>query len=121
LRNAAAELPLEPAAIRANPGPLFEQWVGIELWKRLRYLGSGRLHYLRTRAGAEVDFIVARAGRLVPIDVKWTERPTKGDARHLRTFLDEHPGKARHGYVVCRCPAPLAIDDRVTALPWSCL
>ena len=117
VRNAAAELPLEAAAVRANPGPLFEQWVGIELWKRLQYLGSGKLHYLRTKAGAEVDFIVARAGRLVPIEVKWTERPTKGDARHLRTFLDEHPGKARQGYVVCRCPVPLAIDDRVTALP----
>jgi len=121
VRNAAAELPLEAAAVRANPGPLFEQWVGIELWKRLQYMGTGKLHYLRTKAGAEVDFIVARAGRLVPIEVKWTERPTRGDARHLRTFLDEHPARARHGYVVCRCPSPLAIDDRVTAIPWSCL
>jgi predicted AAA+ superfamily ATPase len=121
VRNAAAELPLEAAAVRANPGPLFEQWVGIELWKRLQYMGAGKLHYLRTKAGAEVDFIVARAGRLVPIEVKWTERPTRGDARHLRTFLDEHPASAKHGYVVCRCPAPLAIDDRVTAIPWSCL
>jgi predicted AAA+ superfamily ATPase len=121
VRNAAAELPLEAAAVRANPGPLFEQWVGIELWKRLQYLGSGKLHYLRTKAGAEVDYIVARAGRLVPIEVKWTERPTRGDARHLRTFLDEHPGKARQGYLVCRCATPLALDDRVTALPWSCL
>jgi predicted AAA+ superfamily ATPase len=121
VRNAAAELPLQAAAVRANPGPLFEQWVGIELWKRLQYLASGKLHYLRTKAGAEVDFIVARAGRLVPVEVKWTERPTEHDARHLRVFLDEHPRQARHGYIVCRCPEPLAIDDRITALPWWCL
>jgi hypothetical protein len=63
----------------------------------------------------------ARAGRLVPIEVKWTERPTRNDARHLLTFLDEHPGRATRGYVVCRCPVPLEIDDRVTALPWSSL
>ena len=75
VRNAAAELPLEPAAVRANPGPVFEQWVGIELWKRLQYLGGGKLHYLRTKAGAEVDFIIARGGRLIPIEVKWTEHP----------------------------------------------
>ena len=50
VRNAAAELPLEIAAVRANPGPLFEQWVGIELWKRLQYLGGGKLHYLRSKA-----------------------------------------------------------------------
>jgi len=121
VRNAAAELPLEAATVRANPGPVFEQWVGIELWKRLQYLGGGKLHYLRTKAGAEVDFIIARGGRLIPIEVKWTEHPAPGDARHLLTFLDEHPNDARHGYVVCRCTAPLALTDRVTALPWSLL
>lgn len=119
VRNAAAELPLQTAAVRANPGPIFEQWVGIELWKRLQYLGSGKLHYLRSKAGAEVDFIIARGHRLIPIEVKWTEHPTPGDARHLLTFLDEHPKRARHGYVICRCTAPLALTDRVTALPWS--
>jgi len=121
VRNAAAELPLETAAVRANPGPVFEQWVGIELWKRLQYLGGGKLHYLRTKAGAEVDFIVARGGRLIPIEVKWTEHPAPGDARHLLTFLNEHSKRARHGYVICRCTAPLALTDRVTALPWFLL
>ena len=121
VRNAAAELPLEAAAARANPGPLFEQWVGVELWKRLQYLGSGKLHYLRTKAGAEVDFVIARGGRLIPIEVKWTERPTVRDARHLLTFLDEHRKRAPRGWLICRCTAPLALTDRVTALPWSCL
>jgi predicted AAA+ superfamily ATPase len=121
VRNAAAELPLEAAAARANPGPLFEQWVGIELWKRLQYLGSGKIHYLRTKAGAEVDFIIARGGRLIPIEVKWTEHPSVRDARHLLTFLDEHRKRARKGWLICRCTTPLALTDRVTALPWSCL
>lgn len=121
VRNAAAELPLQPSAVQANPGPLFEHWVGVELWKRLQYLGGGTLHYLRTKAGAEIDYIVARAGRLIPIEVKWTEHPSLFDARHLRTFLDEHPRQARYGYVICRCSEPLALDDRVMALPWSLL
>jgi predicted AAA+ superfamily ATPase len=121
VRNAAAELPFEVAAVRADPGPLFEQWVGIELWKRLQYLGGGKLHYLRTKGGAEIDFIVARRGRLTPIEVKWTEQPTLGDARHLATFMREHPKRALHGYLICRCPVPLALSDRITALPWSAL
>jgi hypothetical protein len=50
-----------------------------------------------------VDFIAARGNRLVPIEVKWTEHPTRGDARHLLTFLDEHPGRARKGWLICRC------------------
>jgi hypothetical protein len=66
-----------------------------------------------------VDFIVERGNRLIPIEVKWTEHPTRGDARHLLAFLDEYPGRARMGWLICRCSAPLALTDRVTALPWS--
>ncbi len=121
VRNAAAELPLTPSLAKADPGPLFEQWVTIELWNRLQYLGSGKLHYLRTKAGAEVDLIIARNGKHVPIEVKWTERPGSNDARHLHSFLDDHPTTSKHGYIVCRCPAPLAISPRVTAIPWSAL
>ena len=105
-------------AVRANPGPVFEQWVGIELWKRLSHLGSGKLHYLRTKSGAEVDFIIEHGDRLIPIEVKWTENPTIHDARHLKTFLREHPKRSRQGYVVCRCRRPLQLEERVVAIPW---
>lgn len=118
VRHAAAGLPLVEATVQANPGPIFEQWVGAELWKRLQYLGNGRLHYLRTKAGAEVDFIVERGGRLTPIEAKWSERPDLSEARHLLSFLEEHPRRAEHGYLVCRCAAPLRLHERVTALPW---
>jgi predicted AAA+ superfamily ATPase len=118
VRNATAELTCSHDTVLANPGPLFEQWVGIELWKRLQYLGRGRLHYLRTKAGAEVDFIVALDNRLLPIEVKWTDTPTLEDARHLRAFLDEQPRTAQHAWVVCRCERPLRLEDRITAIPW---
>jgi len=121
VRHAAAELPLHTATVRANPGPVFEHWVGVEIWKRLQYLGSGRLHYLRTKAGAEVDFIVEQGTRLTPIEVKWTDNPSLSDARHLLTFLREHPRRARHGYIICRSSAPLRLHDSVTALPWFSL
>jgi predicted AAA+ superfamily ATPase len=121
VRNAAAGLTPSRETVRANPGPLFEQWVGIELWKRLQYLGRGQLHYLRTRQGAEVDFIVEQINRLTPIEVKWTEHPTLQDARHLVNFLDEHPKQAKRGYLICRCARPMEIQDRVIALPWHCL
>jgi predicted AAA+ superfamily ATPase len=104
--------------VLANPGPLFEQWVGIELWKRLQYLGRGRLHYLRTKGGAEIDFIVDLDKRLLPIEAKWTDSPTLDDARHLRAFLDEQPRNAPRGWVVCRCDRPLQLDARITAIPW---
>jgi predicted AAA+ superfamily ATPase len=56
--------------------------------------------------------------KLVPVEVKRTERPTERDTRHLRAFLAEHPRQAPRGYVVCRCPEPLALDERIRAIPW---
>ncbi|MDP9014502.1 MAG: ATP-binding protein [Pseudomonadota bacterium] len=121
VRHAAAGLEVSRATVLSNPGPLFEQWVGLELWRRLQYLGQGELSYLRTRDGAEIDFLVERKGRVTPIEVKWTERPTLSDARHLIAFLKEHPEQAKQGYIVCRCPRPLALADNIIALPWFCL
>jgi len=121
VRHAAAGLTATRDVVNVSPGPVFEQWVGIELWKRLQYLGEGRLYHLRTKDGSEVDFVVERESTLTPIEVKWTDRPSLQDARHLLAFLSEHPIEAKHGYVVCRCPRPTQLHDRVTALPWFCL
>ena len=102
----------------ADPGPLFEQWVGIELWKRLQYLGRGALTYWRTKHGAEIDFIVQLGKRIIPVEVRWTENPTLGDARHLRAFLADAPRGAKTGYVVCRCERPRQLAPNIVALPW---
>jgi hypothetical protein len=55
---------------------------------------------------------------LLPIEVKWTDRPDLADARHLRIFLDEHKKKAREGLVICRCPQPLELAPNIRAVPW---
>jgi len=121
VRHAAAGLKPSIETVKSNPGPIFEQWVGIELWQRLQYLGAGKLYHQRTRDGAEVDFIIEHGGGLTPIEVKWTENPTLHDARHLLPFLQEKKQEAKHGYVICRCPRPLQLHDQITALPWFCL
>ncbi|MBI5850690.1 MAG: ATP-binding protein [Planctomycetes bacterium] len=118
VRHAAAGLKPSHSTVHAAPGPIFEQWVGIELWKRLQYRGRGGLHYLRTKDGAEVDFVVDDGKSVTPIEVKWSERPTLADARHLRTFLDEHTSTSKRGLIVCRCARPMQLDERVTAIPW---
>ena len=103
VRHAASGTRPGPDVVLTDPGRFLEHWVIGELWKRLQYLGEGSLHYLRTKDGAEIDAIVEQAGALIPIEVKWTARPGKGDATELERFIGETRG-ARHGYVVCRCP-----------------
>jgi hypothetical protein len=53
--------------------------------------------------------------------VKHTEHPTLSDARHVLDFLAEQGPRARQGFVICRTPHPLKLQDRVTALPWASL
>ena len=81
------------------------------------------MNFLVTRSydGAEVDYIVEHNGKLTPVEVKWTDRPSLADARHLLTFLDEHQRKAKRAFIVCRCSRPLHLHDQVTAIPWFCL
>jgi predicted AAA+ superfamily ATPase len=121
VRNAAAGITPSVEAVKGNTGVLFEQWVGLELWKRLQYLGNGHLYYQRTRDGAEIDFIIEQNNRLVPIEVKWSEHPNLQDARHLLTFLGEHSNQAKHGYIICRCAMPMEIHEKILALPWYLL
>lgn len=121
VRNAAAGLNPSIETVYANPGPLFEQWVGIELWKRLQYMRSGTLNYQRSKDGSEIDYIIEQEGNLIPIEVKWTEHPSSSDVSHLMKFLAENPRSAFHGYIICRANQPLKINEQVTAIPWFCL
>jgi predicted AAA+ superfamily ATPase len=118
VRHAACGLTPGPDIVESDPGRLFEKWVGIEIWKRLQYAGGGRLSYYRTKDGAEVDFVVEMGKRLVPIEVKWTERPSSRDATHVVRFLKDH-ARAKEGYVICRTPRPERLCENVVALPWN--
>lgn len=118
VRNAATELPLEGRIAEDVAGPLLEQWVGQELVSRASYRGRGhRVSFWRTSHGPEVDYVWETPREDVPIEVKWTARPRPTDARHLEKFLDEYTGRARRGLLVCRCPAPQQLTERVRAVP----
>jgi predicted AAA+ superfamily ATPase len=120
VRNAAADLPLSGRLTSDEGGPLLEHWVAQELIARASYLGRRhRVSFWRTSTGLEVDFVWEGPREDLPIEVKWTERPRPEDARHLEKFLDEYPGRARRGLVVCRCPEPQQLTKRVRAIGWE--
>lgn len=118
VRNAALGLPLAEGLVRSEPGRLFEHWAGCQLWRNLSYSKGGRLEYYRTSDGAEVDFIVREGENIIPIEVKWTENPSRKDARHLKAFMADQPERCGRGFIVSRCPYVLDLGDSVTAIPW---
>ena len=55
-------------------GGLFEQWVGLELVHMLRiYPERSQVMFWRDADGLEVDWIVERNDKYIPIEVKWTK------------------------------------------------
>ena len=120
VRNAAAQLTLSSHVPAELGGPLLEHFVAQDLLARAAYAGRGhRLSFWRTTYGVEVDFVWETPKEDVPIEVKWTTRPRPVDARHLETFLGEFKGRSRRGLLVCRCPEPQQLTERVRAIPWD--
>ncbi len=101
-------------------GPLFEQWVGLEL-RRLMQLNSqnGQVKFWRDTGGPEVDWVIEASSRYCPVEVKWTATPTPSDVRHLKAFMNEYSDRVSQGYVVCRTPKPMMLSDNITAIPWQ--
>ena len=121
VRHAAARLAPSAATVLASPGPIFEQWVVLELHRRCQYLGAGSLTHYRTRGGMEIDCILTLDGRHYPIEAKWTDRPDAADAKHVAAFLADRGKQAPCGFVVCRTKHAQQIAPNVLALPWQLL
>jgi len=98
-------------------GRLLEQWVGLELLRSMRQT-SGHLRFWRDPDGPEVDWVIETEGRLIPIEVKWTQSPSAKDARHLQTFLKEYP-EAEQALIICRTPHTLKLGAQIRAIPWQ--
>lgn len=77
-----------PTSDRADRGSLLENLVFGELVKSLNPL-LDRFHYWRSTAGAEVDFVVVREGRLVAVEVKAGD-PRGRLSRSARSFIDAY-------------------------------
>jgi predicted AAA+ superfamily ATPase len=80
---------------RQDKGALLETLAFVELTKALPL--DAQLHYWRAKGGAEVDFVVVRGNRMVPIEVRAGDRGRV--SRSLRSFVDAYQPEA--AFVAC--------------------
>jgi uncharacterized protein len=99
-------------------GHLFEQFIVLELIRQTRLHKKYKIYYWRDPSGPKVDCVIQNNGTLVPIEIKYTDRPNPSDAKHLRTFINEYD-EAEQGFIVCRAPRKMKIADNVIAIPWQ--
>lgn len=74
--------------------------------------------YWRTRAGAEVDFVIEHASGLLPIEVKSTHRPRTIDAQGLLAFREEYGDRVRGALLLHGGDSTFWISKDVLAAPW---
>jgi len=75
------------------------------------------LYYWRTASGQEVDFVLEVGDKVLPVEVKVSQKPTPKDARGLLAFLEEYP-EAPGGLLLYGGEEVFPLVNRVVAAPW---
>jgi uncharacterized protein len=76
---------------RLDRGPLFENWVASEIRKHLDPLNPASvLRYWRSKAGAEVDFVIEGTSGLVGVEFKATAMRRPELSRSARSFIEAY-------------------------------
>ena len=110
--------PTDPAR-----GQLLESFVFNELHRQTTWsIDEVRLHHLRDRDGAEIDFIAETTdGRFVAIEVKSAPVVTRSDIRWLTWLRKKASDDFVCGVVLHTGNRSYRLDDRLLALPVSSL
>lgn len=104
-------------------GKVLENFVVGELKKQATWnTPDVQLYHFRTAGGDEVDIVLEdRAGNVVGVEVKWSDKPEQRDMNGL-CLLRDHVGKRFvRGIVLSMYPGHVGVDDRISLLPINAL
>ena len=106
----------------SRQGALLESWVAGELTKALAIGDLGaRLHFWRTHAGQEVDFVLELGERLVGIDVKMSQTVSLRDLSGLRAFRETFGDRVVACRVLYMGGDVRAVDRQTAVVPLDIL
>jgi uncharacterized protein len=81
-------------------------------------LQNTEILYWRTTTGEEVDLVIETEGKVLPIEIKSTNRPRIKDAMNLLAFQNEYGADARAGLLLHTGTAIEWLTPKVLAVPW---
>jgi predicted AAA+ superfamily ATPase len=110
-------------ALRQNmAGALLETLVAQHL---LAFCDTSRratsLFHYRTHAGAEVDLVLSRGRRLLPLEVKLSSTVRPPEARGMQSFLQDFRGSAPFGVVLYAGLEAVPVARGIVAVPVTAL
>lgn len=99
-------------------GPLVETWVHANLAAHAE-LGEppAQLHFYRTHAQAEVDFVVVRGRRMLGLEVKASATVRPGDAKGIEDLASQFPRECPFGLVLYLGRSVLPLTEHAAAVP----
>jgi len=111
----------ESLAVSPNLGAIFETWVVNYFQQQCATLDvQPNWYHWRTAAGAEVDLVIEKNGKLYPIEAKCKTNLSKGDLSGLRAFRETYPKeKVMPALVIYAGKELFKLDEETTAIPWN--
>lgn len=101
-------------------GQLFETIVLGEVVRRFHNEGNiPRIFWWRTSYGEEVDFIIERKGKIIPVEVKMTSKTNRDLARSLFSFSKTFSGEIKKSILVNLADRPMSLGDMIESLPFE--
>jgi len=101
-------------------GAIFETAVVSEVLKTLTNRGGeARLFFWRTGKGEEVDLVIAKGDKLIPVEIKASSTPRPSMASGIRSFQAALKTKAADGFVVHSGNMRMPLMPGVVAIPYS--
>ena len=99
-------------------GPLLETWVHANLAAHAE-IGDppARLHFYRTHAQVEVDFVLARGRRMVGLEVKASSTVRPSDAKGIEELSSQFPRECPFGIVLYPGRSVLPLTEHAAAVP----
>jgi predicted AAA+ superfamily ATPase len=79
-------------SLRTDTGPIFENWVFSEIYKKMSLLSE--VKFWRSKAKAEVDFVIDHAGKIFGLEVKYSAFKRERVSRSSWSFIDAYKPSA---------------------------
>lgn len=76
-------------------------------------------YYYRTGGGAEVDLVLEGEFGILPIEVKYANKVSRGELKSITGFIDEY--KCNLGIIVSNAERPSLITEKLIELPFAAL
>ncbi len=101
-------------------GVWFENWVMGSIKTILTsQFSNPKFYFWKTTGNVEVDLVLEFENHVIPIEIKYSQKPDTKKTKHLKRFLVEEP-RAQFGMMIYNGPYQYHERDRILYFPaWA--